>query len=58
VISPRFEVDAVVALLFALADGIALQLLSDPERDHKDVIASGTSGASPALGVTNVTPGP
>src|SRR5829696_8780263 len=29
VISPRFEIDAVVALLFALADGIALQLLSD-----------------------------
>ena len=28
VITPRFELDAVVALLFALADGIALQLLS------------------------------
>ncbi|MGA9634032.1 MAG: TetR/AcrR family transcriptional regulator, partial [Solirubrobacterales bacterium] len=45
VIAPRFEVDAVVALLFALADGIALQLLSDPERDHADVIASGTEAA-------------
>ena len=45
VISPRFEIDAVVALLFALADGIALQLLSDPERDHKDVIAAGTVAA-------------
>ena len=45
VIQPRFDVDAVVALLFALADGIALQLLSDPERDHKDVIAAGTEAA-------------
>jgi AcrR family transcriptional regulator len=45
VIQPRFEVGAVVALLFALADGIALQLLSDPDRDHKDVIAAGTEAA-------------
>ena len=44
-ITPRFEIDAVVALLFALADGIALQLLSDPERDHADVIAAGTVAA-------------
>jgi AcrR family transcriptional regulator len=45
VIAPRFEIDAVVAFLFALADGIALQLLSDPERDHKDVIAASTEAA-------------
>jgi AcrR family transcriptional regulator len=45
VIKPRFEIDAVVALLFALADGIALQLLADPERDHADVIAAGTEAA-------------
>ena len=45
VISPRFDIDAVVAFLFALADGIALQLLSDPERDHADVIAAGTEAA-------------
>ncbi len=44
-ISPRFEIDAVVAFLFALADGIALQLLSDPERDHRDVIEAGTEAA-------------
>ena len=49
VISPRFEVDAVVALLFALADGIALQLLSDPGRDHRDVIAAGTEAARHVL---------
>jgi AcrR family transcriptional regulator len=45
VISPRFEIDAIVALLFALADGIALQLLADPGRDHEDVIAAGTEAA-------------
>jgi hypothetical protein len=45
VINPGVEIDAVVALLFALADGIALQLLSDPERDHADVIAAGTVAA-------------
>src|SRR5688500_7080515 len=30
VIAPRFEIDAVVGFLFALADGLALQMLSDP----------------------------
>jgi hypothetical protein len=45
VISPRFEIDAVVALLFAMADGIALQVLSNPERDHTGVIAAGTEAA-------------
>jgi AcrR family transcriptional regulator len=45
VISPRLELSAVVALLFAMADGIALQVLSDPERDHRDVIEAGTQAA-------------
>jgi AcrR family transcriptional regulator len=49
VIAPRFEIDAVVALLFAMADGIALQLLADPERDHTDVIAAGTEAARHVL---------
>ena len=49
VISPRFEIEAVVAFLFALADGIALQVLSDPERDHKDVIAASTAAARHVL---------
>ena len=49
VISPAHDVDAVVALLFALADGIAIQLLADPERDHKDVIAAGTEAARHVL---------
>ena len=45
VISPRVEINAVVALLFAMADGIALQVLSDPERDHTGVIEAGTQAA-------------
>jgi AcrR family transcriptional regulator len=45
VLNLRLDADAVVALLFALADGIALQVLSDPERDHTDVIAAGTLAA-------------
>ena len=45
VISPGIDMNAVVALLFAMADGIALQVLSDPERDHTDVIAAGTQAA-------------
>jgi AcrR family transcriptional regulator len=49
VISPRFDVDAVVGFLFALADGIALQVLSDPEREHTDVIAAGTEAARHVL---------
>jgi AcrR family transcriptional regulator len=45
VISPRQDVSAVVALLFAMADGIALQVLSDPGRDHSDLITAGTEAA-------------
>ena len=45
VISPSFDIDSVVALLFAMADGIALQVLSDPDRDHTEVIAAGTQAA-------------
>ncbi|MBM3666476.1 MAG: TetR/AcrR family transcriptional regulator [Actinobacteria bacterium] len=41
----RFEPDGVVGCLFALGDGLALQMLSDPERDHADVIAAGTTAA-------------
>jgi AcrR family transcriptional regulator len=45
----RGDSDAVVGFLFALADGIALQMLSDPERDHADVIAAGTVAAKHLL---------
>jgi AcrR family transcriptional regulator len=49
VISPRADINAVVALLFAMADGIALQVLSDPDRDHAGVIAAGTEAARHVL---------
>jgi AcrR family transcriptional regulator len=45
VISPRYEIDAVVGFLFALADGLALQMLSDPKREHKDMIVASTEAA-------------
>ena len=61
----RYDADAVVGFLFALADGIALQVLSDPERDHAEVIAAGTAAARHLLtaelaprpaGVSDLTP--
>ena len=45
VLKLRYDADAVVGYLVALADGIALQTLSDPERDHAAVIEAGTSSA-------------
>lgn len=45
VLNLRHDADAVVGLLFALADGIALQMLSDPEGDHAPMIAAGTEAA-------------
>jgi len=45
VLSLRYDANSVVGFLFALADGIALQMLSDPDRDHADVIAAGTEAA-------------
>jgi len=45
VISPRFDIDAVVGFLFALADGLALQMLSDPKRDHKETVVAATEAA-------------
>jgi AcrR family transcriptional regulator len=49
VLKLRADADAVVGFLFALADGIALQMLSDPERDHADVIAAATLAAHSLL---------
>ncbi len=49
VISLRFDADSVVGFLFAVADGVALQMLSDPQRDHSDVIAAGTAAARALL---------
>ena len=50
VLEMRHDANAVVGLLFAIADGIALQVLSDPERDHTDVIEAGAAAALPLLG--------
>jgi AcrR family transcriptional regulator len=49
VVDLAFAPDAVVGFLFAVADGVALQMLSDPERDHSDVIAAGTAAARALL---------
>ncbi len=45
VLKLRYDAEDVVAYLFALADGVALQMLSDPERDHSGVIEAGTAAA-------------
>jgi len=41
----RFGAEATVSYLFAIADGIALQVLSDPEQGYEDVIAAGRAAA-------------
>jgi AcrR family transcriptional regulator len=45
VLSLRFDAEATVAFLFGIADGVALQVLTDPERDFDDVIETGTAAA-------------
>jgi len=49
VLKLRGDADAVVGFLFAVADGLALQMLTDPNRDHADVIAAGTLAARSLL---------
>lgn len=41
----RFSSEAIVAYLFAIADGVAVQVLSDPERDHSGVLEAGREAA-------------
>ena len=45
VLSLRFDADAVVAFLFAVGDGFALQALSDPSRDNSAALEAGTASA-------------
>jgi AcrR family transcriptional regulator len=45
VLSLRYDADAIVAYLFAIADGFALQALSDPERDIAPALAAGAASA-------------
>ena len=49
VLSLDFDADAIVGFMFAVADGLALQMLSDPDRDHTDTIAVGTAAARSLL---------
>ena len=45
VISLRFGAEATVSYLFAIADGYAVQALSDPDRDHAAVLEAGREAA-------------
>jgi AcrR family transcriptional regulator len=45
VLSLRFDAESVVAYLFALGDGFALQALSDPSRDQSGPLEVGTASA-------------
>jgi hypothetical protein len=45
VLSLRYEADAIVAYLFAVADGFALQALSDTKRDIAPALAAGAASA-------------
>ncbi len=45
VISLRFDAEAVVSYLFALGDGLALQVLSDPDRDNAGAFEVGAASA-------------
>ena len=48
-IALRFGAEPTVAYLFAIADGIAVQALSDPDLDHAEVIEAGREAARHAL---------
>jgi AcrR family transcriptional regulator len=45
VLSLRFKAEDVVSYLFALADGLALQILSDPSRDSSGAFEAGAASA-------------
>jgi AcrR family transcriptional regulator len=45
VLNLRYDAEAVVSYLFAVGDGFALQVLSDPDRDHTGALAAGTASA-------------
>jgi AcrR family transcriptional regulator len=45
VLNLRYDAEAVAAYLFAVADGFALQALSEPERDHAASLAACTTAA-------------
>jgi len=45
VLKLRYDAEAIVAYLFATADGFALQALSDPSRDISAALEAGAAGA-------------
>jgi AcrR family transcriptional regulator len=45
VISPRFDLQSLVSYLFSIADGIAMQVLSEPDKDFESVFEAGTAAA-------------
>jgi AcrR family transcriptional regulator len=45
ILSLRFDAEAIVAYLLAVADGFALQALSDPSRDLAPALTAGTASA-------------
>jgi AcrR family transcriptional regulator len=45
VITLRFGAEATVSYLFAIADGLAVQALSDPDRDQTEVLEAGRTTA-------------
>lgn len=45
VLSLRYDAEAIVSYLFALADGFALQALSDPSREIDAALAAGAASA-------------
>jgi len=45
VLSLRFDAEAIVSYLFAVADGFALQALSDEQRDYQAALEVGASSA-------------
>jgi AcrR family transcriptional regulator len=45
VLSLRYDAEAIVAYLFAVGDGFALQALSDPDRDIDSALAAGAASA-------------
>ncbi len=50
VVKLRADADAIASVFMALADGFALQMLSDPERDSSEALAAAVSTARFLLG--------
>ncbi|MGI9557872.1 MAG: TetR/AcrR family transcriptional regulator [Solirubrobacterales bacterium] len=45
VLKLRFGAEAVVGFLFAIADGFALQVLSEPDQDHSGLLSASSAAA-------------